>query len=250
LLKGSMRPDASRQQGASDMNAATIAQRESDIRNTTGPARSRDRRRHERIPGRGLASHIHTKDASVSGLAVENISMGGMFVRSSSSLEPGTPVMLQVVRPGLKRAIHMTGRVVSVVTPAEARERKVVPGMGICLDCVDREAQARLRALVDDLAVFAASAPARINVVKPPPAVVVPAKPAANESEAASAIEGLRLDLAEAQDTIVRQHDKLAAQARRMDQLEAELKILKQELLRRNRTIGDLANRLAAYERV
>jgi septal ring factor EnvC (AmiA/AmiB activator) len=79
---------------------------------------------------------------------------------------------------------------------------------------------------------------------------VVPAKPAADEVEAASAIEVMKLELAEAQDTVVRQHDKLAAQARRMEQLEAELKMLEQELLRRNRTIGDLANRLAAYERV
>src|SRR5262245_14719650 len=202
-----------RPKGASDMNAATIAQRADDTRDTTGPTRSRDRRRHERVPARGLASHIQAKDASVAGLPVENISMGGMFVRSASTLQPGTPVMLQVVRPGLKRAIQMTGRVVSVVTPAEARERQVVPGMGISLDCIDREAQARLRALVDDLAVYAAAP-------KPPaPAVVaVQAAPAANETEDTSALEMARLELAEAQDTIVRMHDKLATQARRLDQ--------------------------------
>lgn len=235
------------------MNAAINAQRPNDIRSNNGPARARDRRRHERIPARGLASHLQAKDSSVAGLAVENISMGGMFVRSASSLQPGTPVMLQVVRPGLKRAIQMTGRVVSVVTPAEARERQVVAGMGISLDCIDREAQARLRALVDDLAVFAAAAPARPAVAQraPEPPVVVAAQPAPAPKQAeATAIEMARLELAEAQDQIVRQHEKLVSQAHRLAEMEAEMKTLRAELLRRNRTIGDLANRLAGYERV
>jgi Tfp pilus assembly protein PilZ len=206
------------------MHLASIALRSQDPR-AASPLRSRDRRRHERVAARGLASHVQAKDASAAGLPVENISMGGLFVRSASPLDPGTPVMLQVVRPGLKRAIQATGRVVSVVTPQEARERQVVAGMGISLDCVDREAQSRLRALVDDLAVVAAT---------------TPVKPAA---EAATAVEMTRLELAEAQDA-------MAAQARRIERLEAELKTMRAELLRRNRTIGDLANRLSAYEKL
>ena len=40
--------------------------------------------------------------------------MGGLFVRSAAVLDRGTPLMVQVVRPGLRRAIQVTGHVVSV----------------------------------------------------------------------------------------------------------------------------------------
>ena len=163
-----------------------------------------------------MASHLQTRDGSTPGLPVANISMGGLFVRSATSFAPGTPVMLQVVRPGLKRAIQMTGQVVSVVSPAEARERGTVAGMGIVLHGLDRDTEPRLRALVDDLAGIA-------------PAPQKATAPRAPEPPALAAG---------------------SAQARRIEELEAEVKALRGELLRRNRTIGDLANRLAVFEKV
>jgi Tfp pilus assembly protein PilZ len=135
--------------------------------------------------------------------------MGGLFVRSATAFVPGTSVLLQIVRPGLKRAIQLAGQVVSVVSPAEARERGSVAGMGIVLQGLDRETEPRLRALVDDLAGIA-----------PAPRQAAPAR------------------------------EESAAQARRIEQLEAEVNHLRAELLRRDRTIGALANRLAVFEKV
>jgi hypothetical protein len=113
---------------------------------------TQDRRRHARIVARGLASHLRTQQHSMSGLAVENISMSGLFVRSATALPRGTALSLLLVRPGLKRAIQIAGRVVSQVSAAEARQRGSVAGMGIELDAPDGETAQRLHALLMDLA--------------------------------------------------------------------------------------------------
>jgi Tfp pilus assembly protein PilZ len=189
------------------------------------PAAPRSRRRHARIHARGVASHLQTRDASIPGLPVENISMGGLFVRTSAALAEGTPVMLQVVRPGLKRAIHVTGRVVSTVSPEEARARGLVAGMGIGFDPVEGDAAERLHALLDDLGLRAPAAPA------PPTLTITPV------------VDETFLELAEAR-------GRLEEQEARIAQLEDDLGALRRELLRRNRTIGQLARRLGAYEEV
>lgn len=212
--------------------AAEDPRREPAPRSARSPARPRNRRSHARVEARGVASHLQSRDGSTPGLPVANISMGGLFVRSAIAFEPGTPVMLQIVRPGLKRAIQMTGRVVSVVSPAEAGERGSVAGMGIVLDCLDRDAEPRLRALIDELAGLA-PAP-RLPTSSTTPRAPSPPVPDPNALD-------LDLDLAAAR-------DEGAAHARRIEQLEAEVKALRGELLRRNRTIGDLANKLAAFE--
>src|SRR4051794_9962895 len=85
--------------------SAEDPRREAGPRSTRSPARPRNRRRHVRVEARGLAGHLQSRDGSTPGLPVANISMGGLFVRSATAFAPGTPVMLQIVRPGLKRAI-------------------------------------------------------------------------------------------------------------------------------------------------
>jgi PilZ domain len=165
--------------------------------------RQPDRRGQARVVARGVVSHLQTMDASMPGLAVENLSPGGLFVRCAAALEPGTRVMIQLVRPGLKRAIPAQGCVVSVIAPAAAREMGTVAGMGIRLDPLDADAGPRLRELVASLAASA-----------PPP---VPVAETADESSL-------------------------------VQDLEDEIQTLRRELLRRNRTIGELATRLAALE--
>ena len=154
-----------------------------------------DRRRHPRVATRGMAGHVQTVDASMPGLAVENLSQGGVFVRCNAALEPGTPVMVQLVRPGSKRVIAVQGRVVTVIAPAAAKATGTVAGMGIRLDRGDRDAATQLRQLVEELA------------------------PAGT-----------------------------AARDRTIQELEDAVQTLRREILRRNRTIGDLALRLAALD--
>jgi len=183
---------------------------------------ARNRRRHDRVAARGLASHLQTGAESTAGLAVENISLGGLFVRTASALPIGTRVALQMVRPGLKRAIRATGHVVSVITPEQARAKGVTAGMGIGLDGLDPESEQRLRALVEEMGGEIQVGAGHRNA----PALVT-------EHEA------MFFELAEARGTI-------EEQAARIAQMEREMNELRRELLRRNRTIADMANELAA----
>jgi Tfp pilus assembly protein PilZ len=182
---------------------------------------TRNRRRSPRVAACGLASHLQTEHASTPGLAVENISMGGLFVRSTTPLKVGTPVMLQLVRPGLKRPLQLTGAIASIVSPAEARLHGTVAGMGVSLDAVEGDLAECLHDLIEDLAATNRAARlARGTVVERPVAPV--AQPVAETT-------------ADAKDA-------------RIILLEEELRLLKKELLRRNRTVGELASKIALIE--
>jgi Tfp pilus assembly protein PilZ len=220
----------------------------SAVRRDHAPLSSRNRRRHARVQGRGVAGHLQSEFVSVAGVAVENISLGGLFVRSATALEVGTRVKLQLVRPGLKRAIQVSGRVVSVVTPEAARAHGAVAGMRIGFDPLDAEGERRLAALIDDLGGASIARPAP-RAPEPPPAprapepVVAPPAAAAPVPAPVPALSASFLELCEARGTI-------EEQSRRLAEMESELKVLRAELLRRNRTIGDLAKRLSCYEDV
>jgi Tfp pilus assembly protein PilZ len=198
-----------------------------------------DRRRHARVVARGLASHLQTMDASMAGLAVENLSVCGMFVRSATALALGTRVMVQLVRPGLKKAIPSLGKVVSVVPPAEAQRLGTVAGMGIRLD-PEMDASRRLHDLVTELATMPGRSPS------PPPVAPIEHDIAPETiCEAPRTRPSTPAPPPVAVDTSA---DDRAIRDLLVRQLEEEVVALRRELLRRNRTIGDLAGRLAAYE--
>lgn len=197
------------------------------------PVERRNRRGHLRFAAKGVAGHLQTMEASLPGLAVENISLGGLFVRSASPLPVGAAVAVQLVRPGLKRAIQLTGRVISAVSAAEARARGSIAGMGIALDALDGETSLRLHALIDDLAAIA-HVERRPAPVAEPPAAPLPTPAAPMPLPAV---------LAPPAPTPTMPDPRLA-------QLEAEVAQLRKELLRRNRTIGELATRLGRHESI
>ena len=72
----------------------------------------KNRRRHPRVRARGLAAHVRTSDRSLSS-EVEDISAGGLFLRTDQILSPGTVVTLWLVKPGWKRSLELPGRVVT-----------------------------------------------------------------------------------------------------------------------------------------
>lgn len=188
-----------------------------------------DRRRHVRVAAPGVASHFQTRDISLAGLAVENLSSGGMFVRCPSTLAVGTRGMVQIVRQGL-RTIFALGCVTFVISPDEARRRGAAAGMGVRLDPVDLDAARRLDELVDDLAAAAdrAAIPLQADTEVEGPRT----RPSAPTPEPSV-------------DTSTEDHE---ARNRLIQQLEEEIVVLRRELVRRNRTIQDLGARLAAYE--
>ena len=180
------------------------------------------------------------------GLAVENLSRGGAFVRSPDPLQSGTAVIIDLVRPGLKKAIHLSGRVVSVVSPEEAKERRIVPGMGVQFDPCSSEVEARLNELLALLASGSealkgdsAPAPDTRPQSRPGPPVLIqvpaPVPPVAPKAPAPTAklenanlmpqVKGLLLALEEAQ-------QKLAKLEHQNGQLRAEVIRLRGEFAR------------------
>lgn len=101
--------------------------------------------------GKGIASHFHTPEKVVYGLAVENISLGGLFVRTGDPLPVGASMTLELVKPGLKRAIKITGTVVAVVTLEEAAQRRLAPGMGVRFGALTGETTLRINELLASL---------------------------------------------------------------------------------------------------
>ena len=83
---------------------------------------------------------------------VENISYGGVFLRGPV-LPLASAVTLQIAHPGMKKLICLTGRVVAVVEPREAAERKLSPGVGIALDDCGPEDRPRFLQLLRELGV-------------------------------------------------------------------------------------------------
>jgi hypothetical protein len=83
---------------------------------------------------------------------VENISFGGVFLRGPL-LPLASVVTLQIVRPGMKKMLCIAGRVVAVVDPKEAAERRLSPGVGVAFDDCPPDDRPRFLQLLGDLGV-------------------------------------------------------------------------------------------------
>jgi Tfp pilus assembly protein PilZ len=112
---------------------------------------SRDRhRRHTRVRARGVAAHLRTKQGR-SAAQVENVSMGGLFVRTDHLEEVGAEIFVDLVKPGWKRQLTLNARITSRVDAVEGRLSKRMPGMGIQFLRLDDKQHARLQSLLREL---------------------------------------------------------------------------------------------------
>lgn len=107
-----------------------------------------NRRRHARVKPKQLASRLAAGSALHIGLPVDNISMGGLYVRCLQPLPPGTRVSLELTRPGSPRPIPVMGRVVSALSPQQAEGRHIAPGMGIAFDELPPHIEVRIEGVV------------------------------------------------------------------------------------------------------
>src|SRR5438067_8377595 len=113
-------------------------------------AMSRNRRQHTRVRARGLAAHLRMPAGRVA-CQVENISLGGIFVRTDKLEEVGTEIFVDVVRPGWKKQLTMAAKITSRVDAIEGRLSKRMPGMGLqFVHLVERQHE-RLLALLREL---------------------------------------------------------------------------------------------------
>jgi hypothetical protein len=104
-------------------------------------------------------------------VSVENLSLGGAFLRTPTPMPVGAALEIELALPGLLKRLRLTGKVVSAVSAEDAKARTAVPGMGVCFDPPTGEDLARLRALL--LAV--APSPAALQGDAVPEAVQAPA---------------------------------------------------------------------------
>ncbi|MBL0220294.1 MAG: PilZ domain-containing protein [Myxococcales bacterium] len=109
-----------------------------------------EKRRHRRLKAPRVAGHVRA-DRRAAACAVENISSGGMFVRTAVSLPIGVAVLVDLVRPGLEGSFQVSGRVVNVVPLRAGDEPGLAPGVGIAFDPLPEDVRKRLRALLRQL---------------------------------------------------------------------------------------------------
>jgi uncharacterized protein (TIGR02266 family) len=112
----------------------------------------KDKRRHSRVKPRGVVAHVRSGDRSFA-CQVENLSAGGLFLRTDQFFPKGTRVEVDLVRPGARRPLRVAGRIVGTISPEEAVAQRFIPGLGVeFAELVDDEAQ-RLEALLGALGV-------------------------------------------------------------------------------------------------
>jgi Tfp pilus assembly protein PilZ len=111
---------------------------------------SSNRRQHTRVRARGVAAHLRTQQGR-SAAQVENVSMGGLFVRTDRLVEVGSELFVDLVRPGWKRQLTLNARITSRVDALDGRISKRMPGMGIQFLRLDDKQHDRLRSLLREL---------------------------------------------------------------------------------------------------
>ena len=82
---------------------------------------------------------------------VENVSMGGIFVRTDRLEEVGEEIVIDLVKPGWKRQLTLNASITSRVDALEGRLSRRMPGMGIQFLRLDGEQHARLQSLLREL---------------------------------------------------------------------------------------------------
>jgi len=115
-------------------------------------AAGKEKRKHARVRPRGVVAHVRAATASFA-CHVENLSAGGLFLRTDQQLARGTPLQLDLVKPGGRKALHLAAAVAGVITPEEAVSAHLIPGLGVqFVELADEEAK-RLEELLTALGV-------------------------------------------------------------------------------------------------
>jgi uncharacterized protein (TIGR02266 family) len=112
----------------------------------------KDKRRHSRVKPRGVVAHVRSGDRSFA-CQVENLSAGGLFLRTDQLFPRGSRVEVDLVRPGARRALRVAGRVVGTITPEEAVAQRFIPGLGVEFSDLATDEAERLEALLGALGV-------------------------------------------------------------------------------------------------
>jgi Tfp pilus assembly protein PilZ len=208
----------------------------------------RNRRKNPRVRARGLAVHINAAGQRHP-CVVENISLGGMFVRTDRLEHVGTGVAVLLVKPGWKKQLSLTARITSRIDGIAGKAR--VPGLGLQFTALDGDAHDRLRSLLhqlgapddqaevpvpdDSIAAELRPLPPEAPVarpVRPMPPRSAPPPPPPSESDGSIPVEnarlklqlrGLAMQLSDAQQLVVERDAEIERLREQLDQARAAL---------------------------
>jgi Tfp pilus assembly protein PilZ len=128
---------------------------------------TQNRRKHRRAQAKGFAAHVIT-DVGQTPCLVENLSSGGLFIRTARLMPVGLAVSINVVRPGMRKSLRLSGRIANSIPARTLNGRVIPPGMGIAFDKLLGEASEHLTKLLKDLGVDPAEGPDGAPPPKPP----------------------------------------------------------------------------------
>lgn len=168
-------------------------------------------RRHRRVEAKGVAAHIDAE--SDDDFQIENISAGGLFIRTTSALPIGMPVRVDLLKPGGKSGgvLALNGRVVSVVSD----------GVGIEFTAMSLETEKKLHALLRDLGLKDIAEPTEID----PDSLYATASP--DTQQVAANVRGLLEMLTDALQKVKDRDDEIAKLKAEIRKLNVELQRLK-----------------------
>jgi Tfp pilus assembly protein PilZ len=115
-------------------------------------------RRHRRVGAKGVSAQIDADDCNI-----ENISVGGLFVRTPTPMPIGMPVRVDLTKPGFSSSLQLSGRVVSVVSGTDAESLDSPAGVGIEFDPMPPEHEKQLHALLRELGLVDLAEPTELE---------------------------------------------------------------------------------------
>lgn len=207
-----------------------------------------NRRRYPRVRAQGLAAHLRSERGGAQ-CVVENISLGGLFLRTDRLEDVGTKVSLLLVKPGWKKQLTLSARVTSRIDAIAGQARRV-PGLGLQFTEMDGDCHERLRALLrqlgapeaqpeitlpDDSVEVELRALDPAEAAPPPPAKKPVARPDGVEAKKAAEdpgqenarlriqLRGLAMQLSDAQQLIVQRDEEIERLREQLDMAKAAL---------------------------
>jgi uncharacterized protein (TIGR02266 family) len=129
---------------------------------------SREKRKYTRVRPRGIVAHVRAP-ASAFACQVENLSAGGLFLRTEQQLSRGTALRIELVKAGGRKPIELSGLVAGVITPEEAATARFMPGLGVQFTDVESQEADRLEELLTSLGIDRSQAVVAPQLRRPQP---------------------------------------------------------------------------------
>lgn len=130
-----------------------------------------------RVKARGLAAYLKL-EGQTAGCVVEDISAGGLFLRTDRVVPVGTAISFDLIDSEQKRSVTVSATVVGIILKEAAARRNAPQGLRLRFDRQPGATQASLQRLLGRLGASLDDAPVFYAVTQQPPKAKVPLVPA------------------------------------------------------------------------